>query len=432
MGKKRSAGKGEEEVHWEFFGPVGVSCMMVALPVVVYALYFLCNDQGCLELGVFGSRGVWWPAVDLAAVEWLDRSAAVAAVGWFVWLVALYHVLPGKWVKGTETPDGERLDYKCNGFVSGMFSVAVFVLLAQLGWIDGAFCYKHYLGLVTMAVVFSFALSAYLYAVSMGNRETNLASHGNTGVFVYDFFMGRQLNPRIGKFDWKFFCELRPGLFGWFIILISMACAQYQLHGQVTNSMLLVLVFQGWYVIDSAVVESAILTTMDITTDGFGFMLVFGDLAWVPFTYSLQARYLVDHPVQLSTAHVLAIIAVKLVGYYIFRSANLQKDRFRNDPMHPAVRNLRSIPTSRGTKLLCDGWWGQARHINYLGDWLMGVSWCLPCGFDHVLPYFYAVYFGILLVHRERRDDHKCATKYGRDWIKYRSQVPYRIVPYLY
>ena len=32
----------------------------------------------------------------------------------------------------------------------------------------------------------------------------------------------------------------------------------------------------------------AILTTMDITTDGFGFMLSFGDLAWVPFTYSVQ------------------------------------------------------------------------------------------------------------------------------------------------
>lgn len=35
---------------------------------------------------------------------------------------------------------------------------------------------------------------------------------------------------------------------------------------------------------------------MDITTEGFGFMLAFGDLTWVPFTYSLQARYLVDHP----------------------------------------------------------------------------------------------------------------------------------------
>lgn len=40
--------------------------------------------------------------------------------------------------------------------------------------------------------------------------------------------------------------------------------------------------------VDALFHEKAILTTMDITTDGFGFMLVFGDLAWVPFTYSLQ------------------------------------------------------------------------------------------------------------------------------------------------
>jgi hypothetical protein len=31
---------------------------------------------------------------------------------------------------------------------------------------------------------------------------------------------------------------------------------------------------------------------MDITHDGFGFMLAFGDLAWVPFLYCLQPRYL--------------------------------------------------------------------------------------------------------------------------------------------
>ena len=66
--------------------------------------------------------------------------------------------------------------------------------------------------------------------------------------------------------------------------------------GQVTAAMALVCAFHGLYVWDALWSEKAILTTMDITTDGFGFMLVFGDLTWVPFTYSLQARYLVDHP----------------------------------------------------------------------------------------------------------------------------------------
>ena len=60
--------------------------------------------------------------------------------------------------------------------------------------------------------------------------------------------------------------------------------------------MVLVCLFHGIYVLDALWHEEAILTTMDITTDGLGFMLVFGDLVWVPFTYCLQARYLADHP----------------------------------------------------------------------------------------------------------------------------------------
>lgn len=160
---------------------------------------------------------------------------------------------------------------------------------------------------------------------------------GQTGNPVYDFFIGRELNPRIGGsngscgFDLKCFCELRPGLIGWVVLNLGMAAKQRELTGSVSASMILINLFQGIYVWDalfqvprglppslprssprlasplaSPLVSSpsslgrsfirqerAILTTMDITTDGFGFMLAFGDLAWVPFTYSLQARYLV-------------------------------------------------------------------------------------------------------------------------------------------
>ena len=54
---------------------------------------------------------------------------------------------------------------------------------------------------------------------------------------------------------------------------------------------------------------------MDITTDGFGFMLVFGDLVWVPFTYTMQARYLAtvpDAPHQLSNVMLTTILAMKV------------------------------------------------------------------------------------------------------------------------
>lgn len=69
---------------------------------------------------------------------------------------------------------------------------------------------------------------------------------------------------------------------------------------------------------------------MDITTDGFGFMLAVGDLAWVPFVYSLQARYLVFNQVELGPVNTALVIAVNLAGYYIFRSSNGEKNDFRN------------------------------------------------------------------------------------------------------
>ena len=80
--------------------------------------------------------------------------------------------------------------------------------------------------------------------------------------------------------------------------------------------------------------QPAILTTMDITTDGFGFMLAVGDLSWVPFVYSLQARFLAFNHVELGPLYTSLIFAMNAAGYYIFRRANGEKDEFRkgNNP----------------------------------------------------------------------------------------------------
>lgn len=112
-----------------------------------------------------------------------------------------------------------------------------------------------------------------------------------------------------------------------------MVCEQAVRRGgiqNVTDSLWLVLLFQAWYVADALYNEPAVFTTMDITTDGFGFMLAIGDLAWVPFVYSLQARYLVFNQVELGWFWTAAVLAVNLAGYYIFRDANGEKNDFRN------------------------------------------------------------------------------------------------------
>jgi len=175
--------------------------------------------------------------------------------------------------------------------------------------------------------------------------------------------------------------------------------------------------------------EPAVLTTIDIISDGFGFMLAVGDLLWVPFVYSLQARYLAFRPKDLGYTWSASILAVNFLGYYIFRASNNEKNEFRNGRNS---KNLEYMTTEQGSKLLTSGWWGRSRHPNYLGDLLMAFAWSLPTGFDTPVTYFYVIYFAVLLVHRQRRDDEKCENKYGKDWDKYQKLVPYRIIPYVY
>ena len=421
-GESRKALLAPRTKQYEFLGPVGTFLMTLGLPTVVYGLCVMCSAEDCslrLHPSLPKFLELWHPHALLVILLWMGFHAAI------------YLSPLGKTAKGTRLRDDTRLKYKVNGIHAFVISHVLFAVGYCFLSVRFSFVYDHYLPFVSAAVLFSFALSVYLYARSF-RPNALLAEGGNSGNFVYDWFMGRELNPRSGSFDWKVFCELRPGLIGWVVINYCMLLKQYELHGYVSASMVLVCVFQCWYVLDALWFEPAIYTTMDVVHDGFGFMLAFGDLAWVPFTYSLQARYLVMRPVALEWWAVVLIVSLKVLGYVVFRGANSQKDTFRCDPNHPSVRHLKTMPTDRGTNLIISGWWGICRHPNYIGDLLMALSWSLPCGFNHALPYFYVSYFAVLLVHRQLRDEHHCKAKYGKDWDRFCKVVKWRLVPGLY
>lgn len=339
------------------------------------------------------------------------------------------------------------------------------------------FISENYLQLLTASIVLSYGIATFVYvrsfSVKAGNKANReLAAGGCSGNLLYDWFIGRELNPRvsiplIGEVDIKEWCELRPGMMGWIILNCAWCAQQYRNFGFVTDSIICITVVQALYIVDSWWFESAILTTMDITTDGFGMMLAFGDLVWVPFVYSQQTRYLSLHPVSLGPLGLSAMLFLIGIGFFTFRSANSQKNTFRTNPSDPSVAHLKYIQTKTGSKLLTTGWWGVSRHINYLGDWIQSWPYCLPTGLagyqimaagslveDSVgafvmsdgrqviqgsakgwaipITYFYVVYFAVLLIHRERRDDEKCHRKYGADWVKYKEVVRWRIIPGIY
>lgn len=113
--------------------------------------------------------------------------------------------------------------------------------------------------------------------------------------------------------------------------------------------MAFVCIGQLIYVADSVWFEKAILTTMDITTDGLGYMLVVGDLVWVPFTYTMQARYLANNNAQLDGFYLTALVAMFALSYATFRGSNSQKNTFRTLPIdHPSVYHKQANETEHG------------------------------------------------------------------------------------
>ncbi|KAL2770736.1 delta(14)-sterol reductase LBR [Daubentonia madagascariensis] len=408
----------------EFGGVPGVFLIMLGLPVFLFLLLLMCEQRDPSLLN-------FPPPLPALYDLWETRVFGVYLLWFFI--QALLYLLPiGKVVEGTTLIDGRRLKYRLNGFYAFILTSAV--VGTSLFWgVELFYVYSHFLQFALAATVFSVVLSVYLYARSLKapRNELSPASSGNA---VYDFFIGRELNPRIGTFDLKYFCELRPGLIGWVVTNVVMLLAEMKVQERTAPSLAMILVnsFQLLYVVDALWNEEALLTTMDIIHDGFGFMLAFGDLVWVPFIYSFQAFYLVRHPNEVSWPVASLIIVLKLCGYVIFRCANSQKNAFRKNPSDPKLAHLKTIHTSTGKSLLVSGWWGFVRHPNYLGDLIMALAWSLPCGFNHILPYFYVIYFTMLLVHREARDEHHCKKKYGLAWEKYCQRVPYRIFPYIY
>lgn len=409
--------------NYEFGGPIGAFFLIILLPATLYLVNLACRKDKCTILEL--------PKFPTAISALVDMEATLIFLGWFIFQAVLAVLPIGRVAEGQPLKSGQRLKYRLNGFLSLLvtllgFSVAVYydVALTVLS--------TKFFKLMTSAAVFSFFLSLFLYIKARFIPASKVASTGNSGNIIYDFFMGHELNPRIGPLDLKFFCELRPGLIGWVVLNFAFLLEAYQKQGTFPPALTMVVAFQFVYVADALFFEEAILTTMDITHDGFGFMLAFGDLAWVPFLYCLQPRFLFESKFSLPWYCLAPIALINVIGYYIFRGANSQKNEFRKNPQNPALESLETIPTPSGKKLLVGGWWGLVRKPNYLGDLLMALAWSLPCGFSHVLPYFYPIYFFILLVHRERRDDAQCRQKYGASWDRYCERVKYRIIPYVY
>lgn len=405
-------------------GPVGTFALSFVVPTITFYLWScVAQHDGSL----------WLPSSLAEVAAMFPAPTARAGLIFTVWIVlqvVLGLALPGKIVTGAPLPNGgERLEYKLNGLACFVVSSALLVAGLAAGLFEARAILSELGPLLTISTVAAVACAGWFY---VWGRQRG-ALERSSGNVVYDFFMGTVLNPRFGRFDLKFFMESHIGMGTWGALAILLPAAELERAGSISVAMGVVSFCQLLYITDFFIFESNLLSMLDIIYENYGFMLTHAFLVWMPFNFTLQQQYLLAEPFELPIWAAVALLVLNLAGYVIFRDSNLQKQRFRRDPDKPVWgKPPKVLETKRGTSLLVSGWWGLARHTNYLGDLMMASAWCLACGFGSVVPYFYVIYFAPLLINRERRDHALCKAKYGADWDEYCRRVPYRIVPYVY
>ena len=174
--------------------------------------------------------------------------------------------------------------------------------------------------------------------------------------------------------------------------------------------------------------------TYDILRERLGLKLLWGCTFFYPCFYALPVGAAAAAARDAPPAAAAAAAARFAAGWVLTRGANLQKHACKTGARGPLFGGLVSMATVRGSggRVLCAGFWGVSRHVNYLGEILQALALALPAvaASHSPLALLYPLYYVALFVPRQIDDDRICAEKYGPEvWAEYVRAVPWRIVP---
>jgi delta14-sterol reductase len=258
-----------------------------------------------------------------------------------------------------------------------------------------------------------------------------------TKSLLADLYLGRVENPQWGggRVDAKMYLYL-VGAVLLELNVLSFTARHVLLHPDDPSPG--VLLYAGlftFFVAEYLNFENVHLYTYDLFAERVGFKLGWGCLVFYPFFYAVGLWSVAELPSPRTPAPLLVVYGlIFFSGWALSRGANLQKFLFKTRPEARLFGVIAPVALEGGgKKLLCSGFWGISRHVNYLGEILMALGLTLALGYPGAIgPWLYPLYYVALLFPRERADDRRCAEKYGPLWEEYCKRVPYRIIPGVY
>ena len=364
------------------------------------------------------------PAAEHSLMSMLNGGALLQASAMLLaFLVVLFigsKLLPGRTVELAEN-GGTTRKFKLNGLALFVVTAIIFGTVHVLGWFSLSTLNTHFGALFLVANVLALGFTAWLY---LRGRRTEDSTTG----FWQGFVKGSQLNPVWSGIDLKFF-SYRPSLIGLALLNVSFAVVQYETYGHLTLAMILYQAFTFLYVLNYFQFESGMIHTWDIVSERFGLMLVWGDYVLVPFFYCIGGWWLVHAESSIGPEAAVLLVILYVFGFWLFRGANQQKHRFRQDSTTKIWG--RPAETLDG-RLLVSGFWGIGRHLNYTGEICIYFAFILTIGFESWVPYLLPIWLTALLWHRSWRDDRRCRAKYGELWDRYVERVRFSMIPYVH
>lgn len=402
----------------------------VALGGSVLRLFELMQRDGIYAV----VSGVWGPIFFGTKIAW----SAIAIFAAFQLL--LMKILPGRQYAGPITPKGNIPYYKSNGLAAFCITLFAFYFASDFFQLfPASIIYDNFGPIISSLNIFSLCFCLFLFI--KGKVKPSSSDSGSTGNFLFDFFWGMELYPRIFGWDVKMFTNCRFGMMSWALIILSFAAKQRQVYG-LSDALFVSVALQLVYIAKFFLWESGYMRSMDIMHDRAGFMICWGCLVWVPAFYTLPTLYLVNHPHHLGTATATAIFALGFLAIAINYLADRQRQKvratngecriWRKKPELIVANYVTTQGEAKQSVLLASGWWGLSRHFHYLPEIAAAFFWALPALFDHAMPYFYVLFLTALLMDRAFRHERRCAAKYGEQWKEYCSKVPYKIIPFIY